>query len=289
MRRGIGPELREQMLTIARTYIVVLVAMTALDPARVAAGQLDDAWAAFRKRDCVSALNIWRPLAEQGDAAAQTGLGILYDNGCAVPKDEAQAFVWYSKAADQGNAEAEYRLGQAYVQGARNLPRDRSQGLALMIRAGEHGHATSLCSIGDFYRNGLFGFPKDDAEAIAWYRKAADLGSDTAEGHLAVAYELGRGVPKDLVQATSWYRRSEAHTRKQAEDGDVAAQLALGLMYEWGLGVMSGLGTIPMDKSAALFWYRKAAEQDGPLKREAEIDLARLEAGIKAGSSKDPR
>jgi TPR repeat protein len=180
-------------------------------------------------------------------------------------------------------------LGQAYVQGARNLPRDRSQGLALMIRAGEHGHATSLCSIGDFYRNGLFGFPKDDAEAIAWYRKAADLGSDTAEGHLAVAYELGRGVPKDLVQATSWYRRSEAHTRKQAEDGDVAAQLALGLMYEWGLGVMSGLGTIPMDKSAALFWYRKAAEQDGPLKREAEIDLARLEAGIKAGSSKDPR
>jgi TPR repeat protein len=273
------------MLTIARTYIVVLGALTALGPARVAAGQLDDAWAAFLKRDCVSALNIWRPLAEQGEAAGQAGLGILYDNGCGVPKDEAQAFVWYSKAADQGNAEAEYRLGQAYVQGANNLPRDRLQGLALMIRAGEHGHATSLRSIGDFYRNGLFGFPKDDAEAIAWYRKAADLGSDTAEGHLAVAYELGRGVPKDLVQAAFWYRRSEEHTRKRAEDGDVAAQLALGRMYEWGLGVMNGLGTIPMDKSAALFWYRKAAEQEGPLKRQAEIDVARLEAR----SIKDPR
>ena len=283
-----GPVLREPMLTIARTCIVGLVALTVLGSTLVAAGQLEDAWVALRKSDCASALNIWRPLAEQGDAAAQTGLGILYDNGCAVPKDAALALVWYSKAADQGNAEAEYRLGQAYVLGRKDLPPDRSRGLALMIRAGEHGHATSLRAIGDFYRIGLFGFSKDDAEAAAWYRKAADLGSDTAEGHLAIAYELGRGVPKDLGQAAFWYRRSEEHTRKQAEDGDVAAQFALGLKYEWGLGARNGLGTIPMDKSAALFWYRKAAEQDGPLKRQAEIDVARLEAGIKSGSSKDP-
>jgi TPR repeat protein len=78
----------------------------------------------------VSALNMWRPLAEQGVAAAQTGLGILYDNGCAVPKDEAQAFIWYREAIDQGNAEAEYRLGLAYVEGSKDLPRDLSQGLA---------------------------------------------------------------------------------------------------------------------------------------------------------------
>lgn len=268
-------------MTTARICIAILAALTAGGPGRVVAGPLEDAWAAFLKRDCVSALNIWRPLAEQEVAAAQTGLGILYDNGCAVPKDEALAFVWYRKAADQGNAEAEYRLGNAYVQGSKDLPRDRTQGLGLMVRAGEHGHATSLRSIGDYYRNGRFGFPKDDIEAVNWYRKAADLGSEVAESHLAVAYQLGRGVPQDLRQAEFWYRRSEEHTRTRAEGGDVSAQLALGRMYEWGLGVLNGLGTVPMDKNAALVWYRKAAEQEGPLKRSAESDVARILGGIK--------
>ena len=228
----------------------------------------------------MTALSLWRPLAEQENAAAQRGLGILYENGLAVPKDEAQSVIWYRKAADQGDAEAEYRLGHAYVQGASGLPRDLSQGMALMIKAGEHGNARSLYFIGEFYRVGMFGVPKDDAQAIAWYRKAADLGDAIAESRLAIAYQFGTGVSKDMAQADFWYRKAEEQTRKNAEEGSVAAQLSLGMSYEMGLG------TIAMDKSAALFWYRKAAQQDGPLKHAAESDVARVERAIKPGFDK---
>ena len=44
--------------------------------------------------------------AEQGDAEAQTSLGLMYDNGKGVPQDYAEAVKWYRKAAEQGHLAA---------------------------------------------------------------------------------------------------------------------------------------------------------------------------------------
>ena len=51
------------------------------------------------------ALKWYRMAAEQGDADAQTDLGIMYDNGFGVPQDYAEALKWYRKAAEQGYAD----------------------------------------------------------------------------------------------------------------------------------------------------------------------------------------
>lgn len=48
--------------------------------------------------------------AEQGDAEAQFDLGVMYDYGDGVAKDKAKAVYWYTKAAEQGNAEAQKAL-----------------------------------------------------------------------------------------------------------------------------------------------------------------------------------
>ena len=45
-----------------------------------------------------------------GERKAQYNLGVMYDNGEGVPKDDAEAVKWYQKAADQGNADARSRL-----------------------------------------------------------------------------------------------------------------------------------------------------------------------------------
>ena len=55
-----------------------------------------------------------RALAEQGDAAAQTSLGLKYSKGDGVPKDLSKAFEWFQKAAEQGNADAQSQLGWMY-------------------------------------------------------------------------------------------------------------------------------------------------------------------------------
>ena len=54
------------------------------------------------------------PLAREGDAAAQYSLGNMYRRGLVVPPDDAEAVRWYRKSADQGNASAQYLLGVMY-------------------------------------------------------------------------------------------------------------------------------------------------------------------------------
>ena len=79
--------------------------------------------AAYESKDYATALKLWRPLAEQGDAQAQYNLGIMYDNGQGVPQDDAEAVKWYRKAAEQGIAKAQYNLGVMYANG-RGVPQD---------------------------------------------------------------------------------------------------------------------------------------------------------------------
>ena len=55
--------------------------------------------------------------AEQGDASAQSSLGIMYDYGGGVPEDDAVAVRWYQWVADQGHAGAQYSLGAMYATG----------------------------------------------------------------------------------------------------------------------------------------------------------------------------
>ncbi len=63
------------------------------------------------------AVRWWRRAAEQGNANAQSRLGILYDMGQGVPQDYAEAVRWWRRAAEQGNANAQFFLGDAYRRG----------------------------------------------------------------------------------------------------------------------------------------------------------------------------
>ena len=73
-----------------------------------------DGMISYIREDYATALNEWLPLAEQGHADAQFGLGTLYENGQGVPQDYAQAAGWYRKAAEQGYQGAQARLGGLY-------------------------------------------------------------------------------------------------------------------------------------------------------------------------------
>jgi TPR repeat protein len=65
----------------------------------------------------------FRKAADQGDAGAQYHLGLLYRNGNGVPQDYAAAVSWFRMAADQGDAAAQYSLGSIYFDG-RGAPQD---------------------------------------------------------------------------------------------------------------------------------------------------------------------
>ncbi len=65
----------------------------------------------------------YRKAAEQGDADGQFKLGVRYERGEGVPKDYAQAVLCYRKAAEQGDAVAQQTLGTMYEDG-KGVPQD---------------------------------------------------------------------------------------------------------------------------------------------------------------------
>jgi TPR repeat protein len=66
------------------------------------AGPLEDADAAIKRRDYTTAVQLIRPLAEQGDANAQYKLAVFYDNSLGVPQDKVSAYMWLNLSAAQG-------------------------------------------------------------------------------------------------------------------------------------------------------------------------------------------
>ena len=96
---------------------IAIFALWAMLTTPVAAQDFETGLTAARAGDFTTALDNWRPLADQGDAKAQYNLGFMYVRGQGVPQDAAEAVRWYRLAADQGDATAQYSLGFMYQNG----------------------------------------------------------------------------------------------------------------------------------------------------------------------------
>ena len=59
-------------------------------------------------------LGAWKGAADQGHAAAQFNLVVMYEQGRAKPQSDKEAAAWYMKVADQGYSDAKINLGIMY-------------------------------------------------------------------------------------------------------------------------------------------------------------------------------
>jgi clan AA aspartic protease (TIGR02281 family) len=210
------------------------------------AGPFEDAAAAYERGDYATALRLFRTLADQGDADAQNGLGLMYREGRGVPQNYAEALKWFRKSADQGNANAQFKLGAMYQFGL-GVPRNYPEAVGWFRKAGDRGDAASQWMLARIYANGAEGVPQNYAEALKWLRLAADQGGTVAQSDLGNMYYNGKGIPKNYAEALKWYRLA-------ADQGYATAQLNLGTMYAKGEGV-------PQNYAEALKWLRLAADQ----------------------------
>jgi hypothetical protein len=91
--------------------------------------------------DYVGAVGIWRPLAEKGDVNAQYNLGVNYELGHGVPKNEVTAAMWYRRAANHGMGPAMMNLAQLIAQNARS-PADLVPAYTWTMIAATHATAS---------------------------------------------------------------------------------------------------------------------------------------------------
>ena len=146
----------------------------------VAAQDYDKGLEAAKLGDFQTALQEWRPLAEQGNSDAQKDLGVMYFTGQGVPQDYDEAVKWYRRAAEQGNVAAQSNLAEMYYKG--------------------------------------HGVPQDFDEAARWLRLVAKQGDAPAQRNLGVMYSNGDGVLQSNVMAHMWYDIASANGHSEADE-----------------------------------------------------------------------
>ena len=126
-----------------------------------------------------------------------------------------QVFEWFHKAAEQGNAEAQFELGEAYDDGV-GVEQDYSRAAEWYRKAAEQGYAEAQNSLGACYYNGS-GVAKDQAKAVEWFQKAAEQANVMAQFNMGLCYEYGTGVPVDKTKAVEWYRKAAEQDNQDAK------------------------------------------------------------------------
>ncbi len=167
------------------------------------AGPVENAAAAYRRGDYATALQLFRPLADQGNVSAQYYLGVMYSNGRGVPKNDAEAVKWYRLAADQGFAVAQNNLGYAMLHGLGGAI-DKVSAVRYFTAAAAKGQVNAITSLADCYEKGN-GVPVDLERAVSLYTEAAKRGFHIAHLSLGLLYERGLGLPHNDVYATAHY------------------------------------------------------------------------------------
>lgn len=189
-----------------------------------------------------------RQAAEQGDADAQLRLGCLYHRGWGMPADPQKAQYWFGRATR--------KLRQTVAQGDARAASELAKFYLKLAKRFDHVWA-SVEVLDAYPVEGVEWYikPADDwAEASKWYSKAAELGQAESMVELACKYHYGMKVPKDPAKAALWGKKAAQAWRKAAEGGDAKAMISLGKLYLAGIGV-------DQDSKQGLLWLTKAAEQ----------------------------
>ena len=155
------------------------------------------------------------PLAEDGNADAMYRLGEIYfygENGAEVDYDKS--LYWMTKAADEEHYDALKFLMFMYNVEASPYEFDFAKSVEFAERVLEQNPEDSdaMFTIGYCYSVGGYGIEVDYEEAVKWYTKAAELGEPDAMYNLALCYYYGYGVEVDQEKFDMWMQAYEEAT-----------------------------------------------------------------------------
>lgn len=129
----------------------------------------------------------------------------LYDN----------RFKQWSEEALQGDANAQYNLGNAYLRG-NETEVNVNKSIEWFGKAAKQDHVKAKFKLGYLYLSGK-GVAQDYDKARTWLQQAADGGYSPAQFHLGKIYSEGKGVRVNLEQATFWFRKALEQNYARAE------------------------------------------------------------------------
>ena len=189
-----------------------------------------------------------------GLATSCSRLGVLFEQGRGVGKDEARAAALYTKACDGGDAEGCFNLGVLLEQG-RGVDKDEARAATLFTKACDGGNTAGCSSLAG-------GVGKDETGTAGFFTKACDRGDAEGCFNLGVLFDQGHRVATDKARAAALYTKAcdGGHApgcvnlyTKACDGGDAEGCFRLGLLFDEGRAV-------DQDRAHAADLYAKACK-----------------------------
>jgi hypothetical protein len=196
--------------------VLITFLLCVVFPSMPYADQLEDANRAIENKDYKKAYELFLPLAEEGNAEAQTRLGALYVNGQGVEQDLDKGLSWIMKAATQGYETARkiafklcldlvnqgdttvmYNLGNMCLNGWGG-EYDTNVCLGWLENAGKIGHEKSSEMLAKIYTEGLYGFTPDEEKATYWSNLSSAFAAGI-DGKWEGSIPMGEDVPPMIL------------------------------------------------------------------------------------------
>ena len=205
--------------------------------------------------------NQLRKAAEAGDAEAQYELGtrLYYGNECKVNNEEA--VKWFRKAAEQGHTKAQYLLGQSFVLGM-GCKKNKEEAEKWLRKAAEKGYTKANAYLCYLLMEQAPQDKNSNNYLIYQLRKLAETGDVESQYELGTRLYYGNECKVNNEEAVKWFR-------KAAEQGHTKAQYLLGQSFVLGMGCKK-------NKEEAEKWLRKAAEK-GHIKAQEYLNSLSME------------
>ena len=133
-------------------------------------------------------------------------LGVFYAGLVSAQGIEADINAIIEKAKT-GNANAQKTLGSYYYLGSNGVEQSYSKAAYWYERAAEQGDSDAQCKIGFCYNEGK-GVEQSYSKAIYWYKKAAEQGNSVAQCNIGFCYNEGEGVEQSYSKAAYWWEKA---------------------------------------------------------------------------------
>lgn len=201
--------------------------------------------------------------AKDGNVQSMYDLGQEYYSGIGRIQNQAQALVWFERAANKNHIESMYRTAQMYEKGI-STPVNLRIAFNYYLEAAEKGHFASQLIVAQKFEKGE-GVMKSDSRAYLWYRICAEREEVLACRKMGDYFRDGRVVTKDHSTAKYWYE-------KAILKNDIESKSSLAYLY------IANEGLAPNPKEAEKL-NKEPLEQGIPLAYYVEGIINKSEGG----------
>lgn len=208
------------LFSSATRLLFCAICLALLSPSPASAQSADDYLKQARKAEFGSKerFDLYMKAAELGNAEAQYEVGWCYYYSSGVAKDNYEAFKWFKKSADQGYVDAIYEVGGAYNYG-RGVQHDYKMAEKYYLSAAYKGYGDAYFWLGWLYQSEL----KNKNEAIYWFKKYVDYTyaerGEPDPTALECLRELGVYYHPNEKSSNSSQTQSQAQAQTQTQQG----------------------------------------------------------------------